>query len=70
MKFLAIFALLPLVLAAPASTEEQAQGHALEKRLDTASHCGLWDAVVAGQYTLYLDQVCRIHNKSAILPIS
>lgn len=56
MKFLALFALLPLVLSAPTQNEEAVQEHQLAKRLDTSSHCGQWDAIVAGQYTLYLDQ--------------
>jgi len=44
-KFLALVPLVAFVSAAP-----------LEKRLDTAQHCGQWDAVVASPYTLYLDQ--------------
>ncbi|KAG6822012.1 hypothetical protein H0H93_006579, partial [Arthromyces matolae] len=49
-KLTALLALTPLVLSVP-TTE-------LTKRqtIDTTSHCGQWDTVVAGQYTLYLDQ--------------
>ncbi|KAL0581451.1 hypothetical protein V5O48_000605 [Marasmius crinis-equi] len=50
-KLLSLAVLVPLIYAAPATE------NALEKRqLDTASHCGQWDTVVAGQYTLYVNQ--------------
>ncbi|KAJ7596051.1 glycoside hydrolase family 12 protein [Mycena floridula] len=45
---LAIFSLLPFVVAAPVSPDATA--------LDTGSHCGQWDSVSAAPYTLFLDQ--------------
>jgi len=47
-KLAVIVLLTPFALAAPAAE--------LDKRQDTSSHCGQWDTVTAGQYTLYLDQ--------------
>ncbi|KAL0064555.1 hypothetical protein AAF712_008500 [Marasmius tenuissimus] len=58
-KFVALLALVPFVTAAPASE------NSLEKRqLDTASHCGQWDTVVAGQYTLYVNQWGKANAQS------
>ncbi|KAK1235970.1 hypothetical protein PQX77_000796 [Marasmius sp. AFHP31] len=57
-KFVALLALVPFVTAAPAN-------ESLEKRqLDTASHCGQWDTVVAGQYTLYVNQWGKANAQS------
>ncbi|PFH48574.1 glycoside hydrolase family 12 protein [Amanita thiersii Skay4041] len=42
--------LLPFVIAAPASEVEKRQG------IDTSTHCGQWDVVTAGPYSLLLDQ--------------
>ncbi|KAG6916987.1 hypothetical protein DXG01_004331 [Tephrocybe rancida] len=49
-KLAAIVLLAPFAFAAPSSELETRQ------TIDTSSHCGQWDSVVAGQYTLYLDQ--------------
>ncbi|KAF8901162.1 glycoside hydrolase family 12 protein [Gymnopilus junonius] len=43
-KLVALAALLPFVVAAPTAS------------IDTSSHCGQWDTVTAGQYSLLLDQ--------------
>ncbi|KAG6856685.1 hypothetical protein H0H87_001900 [Tephrocybe sp. NHM501043] len=48
-KLAAFVLLAPLALAAPAELETR-------QSIDTTSHCGQWDSVTAGQYTLYLDQ--------------
>ncbi|KAG6890337.1 hypothetical protein C0992_002320 [Termitomyces sp. T32_za158] len=50
-KFASIVLLAPLVFAAPAKELEL-----VKRQVDTSSHCGQWDAVTAGQYTLFLDQ--------------
>ncbi|KAF9479821.1 glycoside hydrolase family 12 protein [Pholiota conissans] len=47
-KILALVTLIPFVLAAPAA-EPRAT-------IDTTSHCGQWDTVTAGPYSLLLDQ--------------
>ncbi|KAF5381601.1 hypothetical protein D9615_005423 [Tricholomella constricta] len=48
-KLAVIVLLAPFALAAPSAE--------LEKRaLDTSNHCGQWDTVIAGQYTLYINQ--------------
>ncbi|KAF9451591.1 glycoside hydrolase family 12 protein [Macrolepiota fuliginosa MF-IS2] len=49
-KFALLLLLAPFVASAPTEVIEKRQS------LDTANHCGQWDTVVAGQYTLYLDQ--------------
>ncbi|XP_006456033.1 hypothetical protein AGABI2DRAFT_227728 [Agaricus bisporus var. bisporus H97] len=50
-KKLSFFLLLaPFVASAPAASLEQRQG------IDTSTHCGQWDTILAGQYTLFLDQ--------------
>ncbi|KAJ7267406.1 glycoside hydrolase family 12 protein [Mycena rebaudengoi] len=48
-KLSILLLLVPFISAAPAPTE-------LEKRVDTSSHCGQWDTVNEGTYTLFLDQ--------------
>ncbi|KAG6894512.1 hypothetical protein C0993_011330, partial [Termitomyces sp. T159_Od127] len=50
-KLASIVLLAPLVFAAP--TKELGL---VKRQIDTSSHCGQWDAVTAGQYTLFLDQ--------------
>ncbi|KAF5366617.1 hypothetical protein D9758_008989 [Tetrapyrgos nigripes] len=42
--FLALFLVLPLISTAPTAS------------IDTSQHCGQWDQVNAGTYTLFLDQ--------------
>ncbi|KAK7436683.1 hypothetical protein VKT23_018939 [Stygiomarasmius scandens] len=51
--FLTLLLLLPFISAAPAAEL------AVERRqsVDTSQHCGQWDQVNAGVYTLFLDQV-------------
>ncbi|KAF8956561.1 concanavalin A-like lectin/glucanase [Flammula alnicola] len=49
-KFLALVCLVPFVLAAPVNELEKRQ------TIDTSSHCGQWDTVTAGSYSLLLDQ--------------
>ncbi|KAG6830172.1 hypothetical protein H0H92_001902 [Tricholoma furcatifolium] len=49
-KLAAIAALAPFVLSVPTNELTKRQS------IDTTTHCGQWDTVVAGQYTLYLDQ--------------
>ncbi|KAG6864664.1 hypothetical protein C0991_008001 [Blastosporella zonata] len=49
-KLAAFVLLAPLALAAPSS------GLETRATIDTSSHCGQWDTVTAGQYTMYLDQ--------------
>ncbi|KXN82941.1 putative xyloglucan-specific endo-beta-1,4-glucanase A [Leucoagaricus sp. SymC.cos] len=49
-KFSLLLLLAPFVAAAPVEGLEKRQS------LDTSSHCGQWDTVAAGQYTMYLDQ--------------
>ncbi|KAF5354235.1 hypothetical protein D9756_007231 [Leucocoprinus leucothites] len=46
----ALLLLAPFVLAAPAESFDKRQS------IDTSQHCGQWDTVAAGQYTMYLDQ--------------
>ncbi|KAF8652901.1 hypothetical protein AX16_004089 [Volvariella volvacea WC 439] len=51
-KLSVLLLLTPFISAAPSR-----DGFVLEKRqIDTSTHCGQWDTVVAGQYTLYLNQ--------------
>lgn len=45
----ALLLLLPVAFAAPTELEAR-------QSIDTSSHCGQWDTVVAGPYTLFLDQ--------------
>ncbi|KJA21753.1 glycoside hydrolase family 12 protein [Hypholoma sublateritium FD-334 SS-4] len=47
-KLLAFVALAPFAFAAPALLERAT--------IDTSSHCGQWDTVTAGSYSLLLDQ--------------
>jgi len=49
-KLAFLLLLAPFVAAAPAESLETRQS------IDTSTHCGPWDAVTAGQYTMYLDQ--------------
>ncbi|KAF9044439.1 glycoside hydrolase family 12 protein [Panaeolus papilionaceus] len=49
-KLISFVLLAPLALAAPAAE------HDLAKRQDTSQHCGQWDVVTAGPYSLLLDQ--------------
>ncbi|KAJ6611181.1 concanavalin A-like lectin/glucanase [Mycena sp. CBHHK59/15] len=51
-KLSALLLLVPFVAAAPAPTDVSERATAI----DTASHCGQWDTVVAGSYSLLLDQ--------------
>ncbi|KAJ7359373.1 glycoside hydrolase family 12 protein [Mycena olivaceomarginata] len=48
-KLSALLVLVPFVCSAPTSVEERAT-------IDTSSHCGLFDSVTAGTYSLLLDQ--------------
>ncbi|THU85135.1 glycoside hydrolase family 12 protein [Dendrothele bispora CBS 962.96] len=50
--FVALLLVLPFISAAPTADS------AVEKRqsIDTSNHCGQWDQVTAGSYTLFLDQ--------------
>ncbi|ESK82472.1 glycoside hydrolase family 12 protein [Moniliophthora roreri MCA 2997] len=43
---LSLLGLVPFVVASPP----------LKRQVDGEEHCGQWDEIVAGQYTLYLDQ--------------
>ncbi|KAJ3562944.1 hypothetical protein NP233_g9265 [Leucocoprinus birnbaumii] len=49
-SFSALLLLTQIALAAPSGELEKRQS------IDTSVHCGQWDAITAGQYTLYLDQ--------------
>nr|CDJ79826.1 xyloglucanase precursor [Leucoagaricus gongylophorus] len=49
-KLTAILLLAPFVFAAPVEDVGKRQS------VDTSQHCGQWDTVTAGQYTMYLDQ--------------
>ncbi|KAF8154603.1 glycoside hydrolase family 12 protein [Crassisporium funariophilum] len=49
-KTFALLCLLPFVLAAPVDEFYKRQ------TIDTSSHCGQWDSVTAGPYSLILDQ--------------
>ncbi|KAJ6487892.1 glycoside hydrolase family 12 protein [Mycena sanguinolenta] len=49
-KLSALLLLVSFVSSAPTSVEERATA------IDTTSHCGLFDSVVAGSYSLLLDQ--------------
>ncbi|KAJ6598447.1 glycoside hydrolase family 12 protein [Mycena vulgaris] len=50
-KLSVLLLLVPFILASPTpAVEERATA------IDTASHCGQWDTVVAGGYTMFLDQ--------------
>jgi len=51
-KLAALLLLVPFVSAAPAPTEVSERA----AEIDTTSHCGLFDSVVAGSYSLLLDQ--------------
>lgn len=51
-KLSALASLITLALAAPAPELATLEARAL----DTASHCGQWDAITASPYTLYVDQ--------------
>ncbi|KAG6812399.1 hypothetical protein H0H92_003080 [Tricholoma furcatifolium] len=54
-KLATLVLLAPFVFGAPAPAAElELQTRATS--IDTSSHCGQYDTVVAGQYTLYLDQ--------------
>ncbi|KAF8816434.1 glycoside hydrolase family 12 protein [Phlegmacium glaucopus] len=46
-KKFALLCLLPIIIATPLS---------VPNTLDTSSHCGQWESVTAGQYSLFLDQ--------------
>ncbi|KAG6890041.1 hypothetical protein C0995_012498 [Termitomyces sp. Mi166 len=50
-KLAAIVLLAPLAFAAPLKELEL-----VKRQIDTSTHCGQWDSVTAGQYTLFLDQ--------------
>ncbi|KAG7095202.1 hypothetical protein E1B28_005978 [Marasmius oreades] len=50
-KSVALITLLPFIYAAPVT-----ENGLVKRQIDTSQHCGQWDTVVAGQYTLYLDQ--------------
>ncbi|KAJ7778277.1 glycoside hydrolase family 12 protein [Mycena metata] len=49
-KLSALLLLVPFVASAPTDVAERATA------IDTSSHCGQFDSVVAGSYTLFLDQ--------------
>ncbi|KAJ7185652.1 glycoside hydrolase family 12 protein [Mycena filopes] len=49
-KLSALLLLVPFVASAPTDVAERATA------IDTASHCGLFDSVVVGSYTLFLNQ--------------
>ncbi|KAJ7768266.1 glycoside hydrolase family 12 protein [Mycena metata] len=49
-KLSALLLLVPFISASPTPVEERATA------VDTSSHCGQWDTVVAAPYTLALDQ--------------
>lgn len=46
--------------AAPTTTSSSTAPAASCSTVDTASHCGQWDTVNTGLYTLYLDQWVRV----------
>ncbi|PPQ72206.1 hypothetical protein CVT24_002363 [Panaeolus cyanescens] len=50
-KLVALVLLAPLALAAPATEQSLAK-----RQIDTSQHCGDWDVVTAGPYSLLLDQ--------------
>ncbi|KAH0588122.1 hypothetical protein H2248_006843 [Termitomyces sp. 'cryptogamus'] len=50
-KLAAIVLLAPLAFAAPTKELEL-----VKRQIDTSTHCGQWDSITAGQYTLFLDQ--------------
>ncbi|KAF9269860.1 glycoside hydrolase family 12 protein [Marasmius fiardii PR-910] len=50
-KFVALLTFVPFIYAAPAAENEL-----VKRQIDTSQHCGQWDTVVAGQYTLYINQ--------------
>jgi xyloglucan-specific endo-beta-1,4-glucanase len=52
MVFSPLVVLLPVVVLAVAAPTDVS----LHRRIDTSSHCGQWDTVTAGQYSLLLDQ--------------
>jgi xyloglucan-specific endo-beta-1,4-glucanase len=52
----AILALLPIFVCGAIASPAPADLESRAAAVDTSSHCGQWDSVTAGPYTMFLDQ--------------